>query len=187
MAPLKLVTIPRIELTAAVMAVKMDKMLQYELQLELDESRFWTASVTVHKYIENNAARYKTFVANRVSFLKEATRLSQWKYLSTADNPADQASRGLSTESDAEDQRVLIQGPEFLLRPEGEWPECPVKRSAQVSLIQADKKLDALNQFVHHFSCWYKLKKATAWQMRLKEILLNMKHKGKELQESIYK
>ena len=37
-APLKLVTIPRMELTAAVIAVKMDKMLQYELQLELDES-----------------------------------------------------------------------------------------------------------------------------------------------------
>lgn len=59
-APLKLVTIPRMELTVAVIAVKMDKMLQCELQLQLKESRFWTDSVTVVKYIGNNAARYKT-------------------------------------------------------------------------------------------------------------------------------
>lgn len=59
-APLKLVTIPRMELTVAVIAVKMDKMLQCELQLQLKESRFWTDSVTVLKYIGNNAARYKT-------------------------------------------------------------------------------------------------------------------------------
>ena len=140
--------------------------------------------MTVLKYIKNDAARYKTFVANRVSFIKEATKLSQWKYVSTADNPADQASRGLSAESLLQSKN-WIQGPEFLLRPDGEWPERPdqpihleveedveVKRSAQVSLIQADNKLDALTQFVHHFSCWYKLKKATAWLMRLKEILL---------------
>lgn len=59
-APLKLVTIPRMELTVAVIAVKMEKMLQCELQLQLKESRFWTDSVTVLKYIGNNAARYKT-------------------------------------------------------------------------------------------------------------------------------
>lgn len=62
------------ELTAAVLAVKMDKMLQLELQLKLDDSIFWTDSVTVLRYIKNDAARYKTFVANRVSFIKEATR-----------------------------------------------------------------------------------------------------------------
>lgn len=197
-APLKLITIPRMELTAAVIAVKMDKMLQCELQLQLSESRFWTDSVTVLKYIENDAARYKTFVANRVSFIKEATKPSQWKYVSTADNPADQASTGLSAESLLQSKN-WIQGPEFLLRSEDEWPKRPdqpifleeedaeVKRSAQVSLVQTDEKLDVMSQFVRHFSSWYKLKKATAWLIRLKEILLNMKQKRKELQETIQK
>ena len=36
--PLKLVTIPRLELTAAVLAVRLDKMVKAELQLQLAES-----------------------------------------------------------------------------------------------------------------------------------------------------
>ncbi|KAM8861775.1 uncharacterized protein ACB058_008484 isoform 2-T2 [Synchiropus picturatus] len=194
-APLKLITVPRLELTAAVIAVKVDKMLQCELQLKLEESRFWTDSMTVLKYIENDAARYKTFVANRVSFIREVTKTSQWKYVSTADNPADQASRGLSAEGLLHSKN-WIQGPKFLLLPESEWPQRPdqpmnqeedaeLKKSAQVSLIQVDEPMDPMTQFVHHFSCWYKLKKATAWLMRLKEILQNMRQKRKELQDTI--
>lgn len=48
-APLKQVTIPRLELTAAVVAVKVDKMLQEEMQVHLQQSVFWTDSTTVLK------------------------------------------------------------------------------------------------------------------------------------------
>lgn len=66
-APLKQVTIPRLELTAAVLAVKVDEMLKKELKIQLDNSVFWTDSMTVLKYIKNEDKRFKTFVANRVS------------------------------------------------------------------------------------------------------------------------
>lgn len=56
-----------------------------------------------------------------------------------------------------------------------------------MSLIHTDETLDTMTRFVRHFSNWYKLKKATAWLMRLKEILLNMRQKRKELQEAIQK
>lgn len=62
-APLKQMTIPRMELTAAVVAVNIDKMLKKEVQMELQESAYWTDSTTVLKYIENNTRRFKTFVA----------------------------------------------------------------------------------------------------------------------------
>lgn len=52
-APLKQVTVPCLELTAAVLAVKVDKMLRSELQLPLEESLFWTDSTSVLKYIKN--------------------------------------------------------------------------------------------------------------------------------------
>ncbi len=70
-APLKQVTIPRMELTAATIAVKMDRMLRQELQINLEESTFWTDSTTVLRYIENDSTRFKTFVANRVSLIGE--------------------------------------------------------------------------------------------------------------------
>ena len=47
-APLKQVTIPRMELTAAVVAVKIDQMLTEELQVPLTDSVFWTDSAKVH-------------------------------------------------------------------------------------------------------------------------------------------
>ena len=50
-APLKQTTIPRLELTAAVLAVRIDKLLRKELQFKLEKSVFWTDSTTVLKYI----------------------------------------------------------------------------------------------------------------------------------------
>lgn len=62
-APLKQVTIPRLELTVAVVAVKVDKMLRQELQVPLQPSIFWTDSTTMLRYIDSETARFKTFVA----------------------------------------------------------------------------------------------------------------------------
>ncbi len=41
--PLKDITVPRLELTAAVLAVRVDLMLKKELRLQLQESVFWTS------------------------------------------------------------------------------------------------------------------------------------------------
>lgn len=63
-SPLKQLTIPRLELAAAVLSVKVDKMLRSELQLPLNNSLFWTDSQAVLKYIANDSARFHTYVAN---------------------------------------------------------------------------------------------------------------------------
>ncbi len=52
-APLIPITIPCLELTAAMVAVRVDKKLQSVLQLPLTESTFWTDSTSVLKYIKN--------------------------------------------------------------------------------------------------------------------------------------
>ena len=85
---LKQITIPRMELTAAVLAVKIDTMLKKELQLQLDQSIFWTDSTTMLKYIKNETKRFQTFVANRISLVRDATDVSQWRYVGTKENPA---------------------------------------------------------------------------------------------------
>ncbi len=97
-APLKQTTIPRLELTAAVLAVRVDKMLKRELQLDLHPSVFWTDSTTVLKYIGNETRRFHTFVANRVAVIRNETDVAQWRHIGTKLNPADEASRGLSAE-----------------------------------------------------------------------------------------
>lgn len=68
--PVKAVTIPRLELTAACLAARVDAMLKAELQIQLDESVFWTDSTSVLKYINNEDRRFHTFVANRISAIQ---------------------------------------------------------------------------------------------------------------------
>lgn len=84
-------TIPRMEL----IAVRVDIMLQKELQLQLEQSIFWTDSTTVLKYINNKTKCFQTFVANGISFVRDATDVLQCRYVGTKENPTDEASRGL--------------------------------------------------------------------------------------------
>ncbi|XP_052322001.1 uncharacterized protein LOC127908283 [Oncorhynchus keta] len=81
--PLKQMTIPRLELAAATLAVRVDRMLKLELQIELEESTFWTDSQSVLKYIRNDTKRFHTFVANRVAMIRDLSKAKQWRYLNS--------------------------------------------------------------------------------------------------------
>ena len=98
-APLKPITIPHMELTAAMVAGRLNKMWRKDLQMQLKDSIFWTDSTSVLKYIRNETSRFRTFVANRVSEILSVSNPSQWRYVNTTSNPADLASRGVKVES----------------------------------------------------------------------------------------
>ncbi|KAJ8364861.1 hypothetical protein SKAU_G00136920 [Synaphobranchus kaupii] len=94
-APTKIVTIPRLELTAAVISAAVSSMLKEESELRVDAEYFWTDSQVVLGYVSNEARRFHVFVANRVQRIRETTDPEQWHYVDTSENPADHASRGL--------------------------------------------------------------------------------------------
>ena len=96
-APLKITTIPRLELTAAVVSAKVGIMLQ-ELNYANLKQFFWTDSKVVLGYINNDAKRFHTFVANRVQIIRSNTDTKKWRHIDTKGNLADNASRGLSAE-----------------------------------------------------------------------------------------
>lgn len=89
------VTIPRLELTAAVVSAVVSNMLKEELELKIDQEYFWTDSQVVLGYINNDARRFHVFGTNRVQRIREATDPTQWYYINTSQNPADHTSRGL--------------------------------------------------------------------------------------------
>ena len=74
--PKKSVSIPRLELTAAVLSVEMACLLKKELNLGEVTHYFWTDSKVVLGYNRNNT-RFKTFVANRIHQIKENTHAEQ--------------------------------------------------------------------------------------------------------------
>lgn len=161
------------------------------MELPLDQSTFWTDSTSVLKYIKNEDRRFHTFVANRVSTFRDATHVSQWRYINTKDNPADYASRGMKV-GDLLTGGSWIEGPRFLFDPERDWPsditeatiaadDVEVKRDATVSVIIIQDSPNATDQLLLYFSDWRKLKVAVAWFLKWKRILLQLKQKRKEL------
>ena len=97
-APLKSITVPRLELTAALVSVKVSAFLRKELHYDNITEFFWTDSRVVLGYITNDSRKFKVFVANRVQQIKDYTKPDQWRYVEGKVNPADVASRGLSAE-----------------------------------------------------------------------------------------
>ncbi|XP_062414254.1 uncharacterized protein LOC119220564 [Pungitius pungitius] len=189
-APLKQTTIPRLELTAAVLAVRVDKMLRKELQLKLEKSIFWTDSTTVLKYISSETRRFHTFVANRTSFIRDTVDVEQWRYVSSKENPADEASRGMGAEDFLKGRR-WINGPQFLHMPKEKWPKLvdnlnviaaddpEVKRDLIVNTIVNDLQ-NATSHLINYFSSWIKLNTSVAWILKVKEILKSLGQKRKE-------
>ena len=62
LAPLKPVTIRRLELSSAVLSTRLDAMIQNELDVEVDDTIYWTESTRVLCYIANEERLFETFV-----------------------------------------------------------------------------------------------------------------------------
>ena len=99
------VSIPRMELNAATVAVKVDALLQREMQLPLDISIFWTDSTTVLKYMQNENALYQIFIANRLQIIGEAISPCQWRFVDTENNLADDCLHGLNYQNFIDNHR----------------------------------------------------------------------------------
>ena len=67
-----------------------------ELDYKNVKEVFWTDSQVVLGYIRNNARCFHVFVANRVQQIRDSSSPSQWQYVRTEENPADEASQGVS-------------------------------------------------------------------------------------------
>jgi hypothetical protein len=76
-APLKKVTIPRLELSAATLAVRMHHMIVKQLEYEVHDVCFWTDSMSVLRYIWNENSRFQTFVANRLAVIRDGSDVTQ--------------------------------------------------------------------------------------------------------------
>ena len=183
LAPLKTMTIPRLELAAAVLAVKLNKMLQEELDMPIHASVFWTDSMTVLQYIANETRRFHTFVANRLAVIHDGSETCQWRHVNTDLNPADDATRGLAVEEMIQNDRWLV-GPAFLWKEEKDWPIRPdnsnstlvddpeIKCEKQVNLATNQPLEPALGLMMKRYSSWYGLKKAVAWLTRFKQCII---------------
>ncbi|XP_018397720.1 PREDICTED: uncharacterized protein LOC108775764 [Cyphomyrmex costatus] len=173
--PLKRVTIPRLELSAAVLLVKLIRKVRDVLDLNRSISYLWTDSTVTLAWIKSHPSRWKEFVQHRVSFIQELSN-SSWHHIAGKENPADLASRGVSPQR-LQQERLWWSGPQWLQQPSTEWPASTLMpssaaqeeervRSYAVAIVGPEPEIWGLEK---RYSSLTKLLRITAWIRRAVE------------------
>jgi len=122
LAPMAASTIPRLELCGAVLLAKWMSRIKGTLSAEVEvvETHAWSDSTIVLNWLAVRHVTFKIFVSNRIHQVQSLLPDCQWHHISSENNPADCASRGLSP-SDLVDHVLFWKGPTFLKSPTAEW------------------------------------------------------------------
>ncbi|XP_055622276.1 uncharacterized protein LOC129765864 [Toxorhynchites rutilus septentrionalis] len=120
-APLKRLSIARLELCAAVLAAHLYHRIKQAIDVSISAAYFWSDSSVTLQWLQSPPNVWKTFVANRVSEVQHYTHGCRWNHISGVENPADLVSRGLSVE-DFLCSDLWKRGPAWLSSSSEHWP-----------------------------------------------------------------
>ena len=169
-APLRQMTIPRLELQAAVMAVRLAALLRQEHDVTIDSVHYWSDSRTVLQWIRSESRRFHTFVANRVAEIQDSSAVDSWRHVPGVMNPADVVSRGCRATDLCQDGSDWLRGPSFLWRSPEEWPaeggtgEDEDHTEDRCAVVVTMTSEPVINPADH--SSWLRLLRVTAWVCR---------------------
>lgn len=168
-APLKPMSIPRLELQAAVVGARLADTIVKEAKIKFARKTFWSDSRTVLCWIRSDPKMHQMFVANRLGELDELTEVGSWRWVSGDENPADVATK--EKKLDLSRNGLWQSGPKFLSQNEKGWPQQPPitrKEFEEKSRLEAKSTVMA----IHHrasglpdplrFSKWTRLLRSTA-------------------------
>ena len=184
-APLKRLSIPRLELMSArILANLMNTVIEaLGQQVKVDCIKFWLDSKTALYWIQNNG-EWKQFVQHRVNEILGLTRKEDWGHVPGVENPADLGSRGVSA-SHLKDSRLWWEGPNWLQEDEEKWPKFfPLEDSPDVGserrkmnvMIAVQKEKHGVSNIVQieRYGSLVKVLRVTAYVMRF---IKNLKEK----------
>ncbi|KFM62154.1 hypothetical protein X975_06179, partial [Stegodyphus mimosarum] len=174
-APLKPLTLPRLELMGALLSAKLGTSIVKVLKLQLS-CFFWTDSKVTLFWIKDCAKKFKLFVKNRIQEIQNLTSPENWHYCPGKSNPADLASRGAKLH-ELKNNPIWFQGPEWLRMSSELWPRQNEEKPIVEEELEYRKNINDIYEFVctaveerlidiSKYSNLRKLLRITSWMKR---------------------
>lgn len=142
-APIKELTVPKLELVAAELAAKAATDVSRALNIDKGRVFGWTDSEVVLHWLSKDPHTLIPFMANRIRRIQMYA--IPFSYVPTLLNPADLASRGCS--ADGLSAELWIKGPGFLAQDKERWPE----QKASWEERKEDYLLGVKKQYIFNF------------------------------------
>lgn len=121
-APLRGLTVPRMELQGAILAVRLAAHIQEHVGLPWTGVKFFTDSSAVLGMVTGDAATFPEFVAARVSEIRSRSAEENWMWIPTDCNLADLGTRGEATLEQLAAGSCYQVGQPWMNKPEQQWP-----------------------------------------------------------------
>ncbi|XP_065082550.1 uncharacterized protein LOC135704936 [Ochlerotatus camptorhynchus] len=176
-AQIKFLSVPRLELQAAVIGTRLMKSIIANHTLQIKRKVLWSDSSTVLNWLRSDPRKYKQYVAFRVTEILDETEVSDWKKVPTRMNVADEATKWGHGPC-FEEQSRWFKAPEFLYKPECSWPEEAVELTTAEELRMVHvHQLPPTQPVIEfkRFSKWERLTRTVAFVLRF-----GCRQKGKD-------
>ncbi|XP_065088427.1 uncharacterized protein LOC135709909 [Ochlerotatus camptorhynchus] len=167
-APLRFVSIPRLELQAAVIGARLANKIMESHKLTPVQRFFWTDARDVLCWLNSDHRKYNQFVVVRISEMQELTEPNEWNWIPSKLNVADDATKWQKLPDFAPTSR-WFRGPEFLWGPKEQWPIA----ASKFDQTREEKRPRVLHHFVERalfrwedFSRWKRLLRHVAFVKR---------------------
>ena len=149
-APIKKLSIPKLELEAATLGAELAGFCDTEMTIDVRSKKFWTDSTVVLSWIKSKD-RQKVYIANRLNKIAENSNKDDWRHVQGKMNPADHVTRGLAP---CDLQKLWKTAPSFSIKPESEWTFSGDKTAQTYATQVDDKTSEKLLVDPNRFSNW---------------------------------
>ncbi|XP_045463742.1 uncharacterized protein LOC123673300 [Harmonia axyridis] len=179
-APTKPISIPRLELQAAVMGSRLAKTIKDTLEIKIDEVFLWSDSITVLCWIKGDGSKLGQFESHRIGEIQELTNINNWNWIPSKLNSADIATRTYNKDDGNKTTYAsLFKGPDFLYElDETLWPKKNIVSLEdlpyeEIEITAVTTEEESYLPDINRFSKWTPLIRVTDWMLRFVDILLD--------------